>query len=305
MIGVEEVDADFRDLLAANNGVIVRRLVEIDVVLVRVEEVSAKSFTHSLSKSKKVRFIERNALVRLPPFEARPVAEAPEVGRQGIPDDGFWSSDPLTGLGQWNMRVINAPEGWEIQRGDSSILVAVLDTGIRATHLDLLDNYVPLGFNWVDGTSDTSDDNGHGTHVAGIIAAETNNSYGIAGLAQVGVMAEKVLDADGVGTWADTASGIIHAADAGADIICMSLGGYEYSLTAESAVEYAYSKGCLLIASAGNDGVDTPLYPAAFENVVAVGATYGEPDTLAPYSNYGPWMELTAPGGMDKDLDGW
>lgn len=305
LIGVDEIDEEFLDAIAEKNGVIIRRLDQINVVLVRVEGVSAQSLSRSLSNMDKVMFLEPNALVRLPPFEVGPIIKVPEVRALGPPDDDFWLSDPWTGLGQWNMRVINAPGGWQIQKGDHSVVVAVVDTGIRSTHHDLLNNYVPLGFNWVNNSTDTNDDNGHGTHVAGIIAAETNNSYGIAGLAQVWVMAEKVLDANGVGTLADGASGIIHAADIGADIICMSFGSYDYSLTVKSAVDYAYGKGCLLIAAAGNDGVDIPMYPAALENVVAVGATYGEPDSLAPYSNYGAWMELAAPGGADEDLDGW
>lgn len=305
LIGVEEIDQEFLDAIATNNAVIVRRMDQINVVLVRVEGASAQSLAHTLGGVDTVRFLEPNTFVELPPFEVGPIVETSEIRSLGPPDDTFWSFDPWTGLGQWNIRVINAPEGWQIQKGSHSVIVAVLDTGIRATHHDLLANYVPLGFNWVDNDADTSDDNGHGTHVAGVIAAETNNSYGIAGLAQVWVMAEKVLDANGVGTLADVASGIIHAADAGADIICMSFGSYDYSLTVKSAVDYAYGKGSLPIAAAGNDGIDIPMYPAALENVVAVGATYGEPDMLAPYSNYGAWIELTAPGGADEDLDGW
>jgi serine protease len=84
----------------------------------------------------------------------------------------------------------------------------------------------------------------------------------------------------------------------------MSFGGYSSSETVKAAVDYAYTKGCLLIAAAGNDGTDSRMYPAAYENVISVGATYGEPDSRAPYSNYGDWLELSAPGGYDENRDG-
>lgn len=113
---------------------------------------------------------------------------------------------------------------WNRTIGNSSLLVAVVDTGVDYNHPDLSSNYAPLGYDWVNNDSDPSDDNGHGTHCAGIIAAVLNNSVGIAGIAQVRIMAEKVLNSWGYGYWDWVAQGIIHAVDQGAKIISLSLG---------------------------------------------------------------------------------
>jgi hypothetical protein len=142
---------------------------------------------------------------------------------------------------------------------------------------------------------DPLDDNGHGTHCAGIIAAAINNSIGIAGLAQVRIMAEKVLDSGGYGYADWVANGIIHAADSGAKIISMSLGGYGYSELLHEAVKYAYDHGVLIIAAAGNDNTNMKLYPAGYDEVIAVAAT-DQYDKKAWFSNWGDWIELAAPG---------
>jgi subtilisin family serine protease len=179
--------------------------------------------------------------------------------------------------------------------GDLSVLVAVVDTGIYYMHPDLSAHYVPLGYDWVNMDSDPEDDHGHGTHCAGIIAAVSNNGEGIAGLAQVRVMAEKVLDSGGSGYWDWVANGIINATDCGADIISMSLGGYGYSQLVHDAVKYAYDSGVLLIAAAANDNTNMKSYPAAYDEVVAVAAT-DQNDAKASFSNWGDWIELAAPG---------
>jgi hypothetical protein len=142
---------------------------------------------------------------------------------------------------------------------------------------------------------DPLDDFGHGTHCAGIIAAVSNNNLGIAGLAQVRVMAEKVLDSSGGGYWDWIANGIINATDCGADIISMSLGGYGESELLHEAVRYAYDAGVLVIAAAGNDNTNMKLYPAGYDEVIAVAAT-DQNDNKASFSNWGDWIELAAPG---------
>jgi len=211
-----------------------------------------------------------------------------KVQAQLVPNDPYWSL-------QWGPQKIGADWAWNTTVGDPSVLVAVVDTGIDYTHPDLAANYVLLGYDWVNMDPDPLDDFGHGTHCAGIIAAVSNNNLGIAGLAQVRVMAEKVLDSGGGGYWDWVANGIINATDCGADIISMSLGGYGESELLHDAVKYAYDHGVLLVAAAGNDNTNTKFYPAAYDEVIAVAAT-DQSDGKAYFSNWGNWIELAAPG---------
>jgi len=207
---------------------------------------------------------------------------------QFLPNDPYW---PL----QWGPQKIEADWAWNYTTGAPSILVAVVDTGIDYTHEDIAENYVPLGYDWVNMDSDPLDDFGHGTHCAGIIAAVINNSVGISGMAQIQLMAEKVLDSDGYGYDDWIANGIIHATEAGADIISLSIGGYGESQILYEAIRYAYENGVLLVAAAGNDNTNIKLYPAGYDEVIAVTAT-DQYDNKAYFSNYGEWVELAAPG---------
>ncbi len=211
-----------------------------------------------------------------------------KVQAQFTPNDPYWKL-------QWGPQKIQADWAWNTTKGSSSVLVAIVDTGIDYTHPDLKADYVPLGYNWVYNDAYPLDDFGHGTHCAGIIAAVLNNNVGIAGTAQVHIMAEKVLDSEGSGYWDWVAEGIVHATDQCANIISMSLGGYGDSELVHTAVKYANDAGVLLIAAAGNDNTDMKSYPAAYEEVVAVAAT-DQFDDKASFSNYGDWIELAAPG---------
>lgn len=205
-----------------------------------------------------------------------------------VPNDRYWSF-------QWGFKKIRADFAWNVTRGNSSILIAIVDTGVDWDHPDLAANYVPLGYDWVNNDHDPMDDNGHGTHVAGIVAAVINNSIGVAGLSQVRIMAEKGLNASGYGFADDLANAINHAVDSGAKIIVMSWGDYESSILLYNAIKYAYRAGALLVAAAGNDATSDKMYPAAYDEVVAVSATDSS-DDLASFSNYGDWIELSAPG---------
>jgi thermitase len=245
---------------------------DVDTFVVDVSEAEAASFAAEALQSGLARYVEPDYR-----YEA-----------QFVPDDPLW-------LGQWGPQKIEADWAWNTTVGTSSLLVAVIDTGVDYNHPDLAANCVPLGYDWVNNDTDPIDDNGHGTHCAGIIAAVLNNHEGIAGLAQVKIMAEKGLDAGGSGYTSDLANAIVHATDQGAKIISMSWGGYGRSQTLHEAVQYAYSKGMLLVAAAGNDGITQELYPAAFDEVIAVAAT-DEDDSPAYFSNHGNWIELAAPG---------
>lgn len=196
---------------------------------------------------------------------------------------------------QYGLKKIEADKAWDTQRGSSTVLVAVVDTGIDWNHPDLRANYVSLGYDWVNNDNNPMDDNGHGTHVAGIIGATINNSIGVAGLAQVRIMAEKALNSTGDGLEDQLASAIYHAVDQGAKIINMSWGDYINSTLIFNAVKYAYDAGVLLTAAAGNDAVATKMFPAAYYQVVAVTATDSN-DNPASLTNFGSWVELAAPG---------
>lgn len=211
-----------------------------------------------------------------------------KVNASYTPNDPYWPD-------QWGPKKVEANVAWDKTIGSSDILVAIIDTGIDYTHLELAANYVPLGYDWVNNDTDPMDDYGHGTHCAGIVAAKLNNGVGIAGLAQVRIMAEKVLGSDGWGYDSWVAEGIIHATDNGAKIISMSLGGDEWSDLMHDAVKYASDHGVLVIAAAGNSATTSPHYPAAYEEVIAVSATDSN-DNLAWFSTYGEWIDLSAPG---------
>lgn len=187
-----------------------------------------------------------------------------------------------------------------------SAVIAVLDTGVDSGHPDLNGKLVP-GYDYFDGDPDPADDYGHGTHVIGIAAAQTNNAEGTAGVAWLGsvmVMPVKVCG------WVDTlfgtiygcpsdaiVSGVYHAVANGADVINLSLGGSSRSRAEQNAIRDAWNAGLVIAAAAGNDGSDSKVsYPAAFKEAMAVGATDWN-DARAPYSNGGNDLDVTAPGG--------
>ncbi|PTX58869.1 thermitase [Melghirimyces profundicolus] len=196
---------------------------------------------------------------------------------------------------QWGLKKVDAPSAWDITRGDSGVKVAIVDTGVDHTHPDLSGKVIE-GKDYVENDGDPMDENGHGTHVAGTVAAFTGNGTGIAGMApEVSLYAVRVLNEEGTGSLDDVASGIVEAADAGAEVINLSLGATKGSQTLQDAVEYAHSMGALVVAAAGNEGVSTPSYPAFYGETLSVAATDSE-DRKADFTNYGKWVEVAAPG---------
>ena len=203
---------------------------------------------------------------------------------------------------------IDAEGAWGRTTGDASVVVAVVDTGVDLDHPDLINKLVS-GYDFVNNDAVPDDDAGHGTHVAGIAAAETNNGIGVAGVSwNASIMPVKVLNYAGSGTFSAISNGIIYAADAGADIINMSLGGLAASLdgTLRDAVVYAHNTGVALIAAAGNDATPVSYYswyygcmvycvPAAYPECITVAAT-DHNDVLASFSNYGSEVDIAAPG---------
>ena len=198
---------------------------------------------------------------------------------------------------------IDAPEAWAVSTG-TEVKVAVIDTGIDYTHPDLAARYAG-GYDFATPDSDPMDDHGHGTHVSGTIAAQMNNltgdpadEEGVVGIApNARILAYKVCLADGTCNDFAVAQAIAQAVSDGAKVINMSLGGPDYSQAFYDAVQDAWAAGLVIVAGAGNNGTTDLFYPAAFENVVAVGAS-DEDDLRASFSNYGNWVDIAAPGNV-------
>lgn len=204
-------------------------------------------------------------------------------------------NDPSRGS-QYAWDKISAYDGWNLTRGSSNVVIAVVDTGVQLDHPDLATKLVP-GYDVIDGDDDPSDGHGHGTHVAGTAAAITNNAIGGAGTCpECRVMPVRVLDDNGSGTSLTVAEGIIFAANNGAQVINLSVGGGGDS-TLEDAVNYAWNSGSLLACAAGNSNTSdtTAAFPGAYANCLAVASTT-EIDTRSSFSNYGLWVDIAAPG---------
>jgi subtilisin family serine protease len=219
-------------------------------------------------------------------------------------------NDPLFGL-QTYLNVIDAPQAWNIQKGDSNVVIAVLDTGVENTHEDIAGKLL-AGCNVLGNSTETScgsdvdDNNGHGTGVAGTAAANTNNSRGVAGICwNCSILPVKVLDDSGSGTVMDAAEGIMFARNyalsnpAKRVVINMSLGrdcqSSGVTQTEQDAINAAWSAGVLVVASAGNSGNSDLQCPAAADHVIAVSATTNS-DTKASFSSFGSFVDLAAPG---------
>ncbi len=199
---------------------------------------------------------------------------------------------------QWNFRSINIEKAWQDSKGEG-VTVAVIDTGVSRVP-DLQQTEFVEGYDFVNDRTNASDDNGHGTHVAGTIAQSTNNNYGVAGVAySAKIMPLKVLSASGAGDIADIAEAIRFAADHDADIINMSLGGGGENKVMKDAIDYAHNKGVVIIAAAGNSNQNAASYPARYPNVISVSALDAT-GLKAPYSNYGAGVDISAPGGSNE-----
>lgn len=214
---------------------------------------------------------------------------------------------------QWHLDQIGMPRAWDYPAG-APVIVAVIDTGIayeeyrnRFRVEDLGDSQFVKPWNFIDGTEHANDDHGHGTHVAGTIAQLTNNGVGVAGVAPaVRLMPLKVLNASGYGTLSDIAAAIRYAADNGAQVINMSLGGPFPSRILHKAVQYAHDKGVVVVCAAGNSGRGRMGYPAAYEEAISVSAVRYD-GQLTWYSSYGKGLTIAAPGGdmrVDQNGDG-
>lgn len=268
-------------------GEVLSELPEIGMQLVELGDVKAgkdKGGQKALLEDKKE--IEQDADV-----------ESVELNYLLKPD---WApNDPMFRNYRYNQRntlpVVRASRGWDIRRG-SNALIAVIDSGADRSHVELSGSKIAAGRNFLNGTTNIRDDMGHGTNVASIASANTNNGYGIAGAAPASrLLIAKVVRPNSGADYATVAKALIWSANRGADAVNMSLSGPKGSKALENAVNYAWNKGALPVAASGNTGNNTPQYPAAYSRVVSVGAVSGGRGR-AGFSSYGPSLDLMAPG---------
>ncbi len=264
--------------------------------------VSAEEALESLSQHADVASVEPSYVRSMPqPFQSF------SFGATQANDDYSYE--------QYALDIMRLHDAWNVQPGSTEVVVAIIDSGIQLDHPDLINQvwrnpteelngidddgngYVDdaFGYNFVGNNNNPGDDNGHGTHVAGIVAATRNNSLGITGAANVRVMACKVLSADGYGEDAGIIAAIHYAIDNGADVINMSLGGGMYNTAFDEACTRAYNNGILVVAATGNEYATQIGFPSSLNSVVAVGATDSN-DQLGDFSNTGEGIEIVAPG---------
>ena len=269
-----EIDNNLLERTLRLHAAVVRKhSTGIAVSVLEVPEESSEAIMESLLRTGLFDYVERDQY-------AHTASEIPN-------DPGFVS--------EWHLAKIQTPQAWNLTTGSPSVMVAVIDTGVYGTHPDLISNLSP-GWNFVKSNSDTSDLLGHGTAVAGVIAAAGNNGIGVAGMSwHSRIMPLLVVDENDLAAYSDIAEAIQYAADRGVRVINISIGGAVPSPTLQSAVDYAWNKGALIFASAMNNSAPDPYYPAACNHVMAVSATDSN-DRLASFSSYGNWIAISAPG---------
>jgi len=261
-----------------------------------------------LARRPEVEIAEPDFQLMLSPDEDARQARAPAVepSHEGFPNDPQYKF-------QWHLKQIGMPQAWKLADGNG-VIVAVLDTGVAYEDYKNFHQLPDLkGITFVDpydfvtNTKHANDDHGHGSHVTGTIAQVTNNGIGVAGVARnVRIMPLKVLSGSGSGSVGGIADAIRYAADHGAKVINMSLGGAFPSSILKKAVAYAHGKGVTVVCAAGNDGRGRVGYPAAYPGAIAVSATQFDEATTF-YSNWGKDIDIAAPGGntrVDQNGDG-
>jgi subtilisin family serine protease len=264
------VDAKFRGYGALNH----RALAHLNVHIITMADERVEAALEALRNDPDIEYAERDGLARAAYVtNTTPIVSGPE----------------------WHLAKIQAPQAWTVCAGRANTIVAVLDSGVNAAHPDLAGRVLP-GYNFVANTTDTTDDFGHGTAVAGVVVAAGNNSLGVAGVSYgCMLLPVKVVDATGFAAYSAIAEGIHYAVDHGARVINISIAGNAASTTLQNALNYAWSNNVVVVAAAGNNANDLPQYPAACDHAVAVSATETN-DTLAAFSSYGGFVALAAPG---------
>jgi len=299
---VESTDAGLNVVLANGGATMAEFLTlgeDADYVVISVDEDSVDRVTRELQAIPGVKSVQPNYIYNvIAAFENE------------IPNDELYQF-------QWAQFPIFLNPAWELALGNSEIVIAIPDTGVEIDHPDLANNIWvnPLeiagdgidndlngyvddvnGYDFVDGDNNPSDLHGHGTHVAGTVAAVANNGIGVAGVCRrCSIMPLRFLDRNGAGTTADAVKALRYAIDMEVDIISNSWGGSSSDPAIEALIIEARGAGIVVIAAAGNNGNEVPVYPAAYPEVIAVGAT-GYDNLLASFSNYGDYVDIYAPG---------
>ncbi len=272
LVGLARTTSVERFEASAHYPVVDIGLDALGIYAVRVPEAQADEIMGSLSSRPEVRYAEPNYTV---------------TAQDTIPNDPAFAF-------QYALVNIRAPQAWDITTGSSAVTIAIIDSGVDLSHPELAPKLLP-GYDFVNGDAIPQDDNGHGTHVAGVAAAASNNGLGMAGVSWgARILPVKVLNALNSGTYANVAAGIVWAANQGAQVINLSLGGPSSSQTLEEAIEYAASRGVALTAAAGNTG-GAVLYPARYPSVIAVANTNALNQRVST-SAFGPEIDLAAPG---------
>jgi len=296
-----EVLIKFRPSLSENEAVSlieayqsrkIKKIPKLNVYQVQISEhFSVEEMVYAFDRNPDVIYAEPNYIARIAATPNDTLFEEQYALHNTGQDIGVPGSPSGTARAD-----IKAPEAWEETKGTGSTVIAILDTGIDLLHPDLQSKVVSGGRDFVNNDFDATDDNWHGTHVAGIAAADTNNSEGMAGVAwNCKLLPVKVLDDEGYGLYSWIADGIRWAADEGADVISMSFGGPSEGAILREALNYAKAAGVVLVASAGNED-DSVYYPAAYdEYCIAVAATDYN-DERPWWSNPGPEVDVAAPG---------
>lgn len=285
-------EAKVNALMAIYGTRLLKKIPRIDVHEIEVpRSLSVNEMVALLIENPDVEFAEPNGVVRicatpndtLFKYQYALYNSGQEIGIPGSPR-GKQRAD------------IHASEAWEETRGAKDVVIAVIDSGVDLLHPDIKDKLKSSGRDIVNNDFDATDDLGHGTHVAGIAAAATDNNEGIAGVAwNCQVLPVKVIDKEGSGLYSWLAEAIIWAADNQAAVINMSIGGDEPSNTLKEALRYAYQKGVVIIAATGNDSGPV-LYPAAYDDYCLAVAATDYNDTRPEWSNYGSEVDVAAPG---------
>lgn len=283
-------DSDRTATIAAMQGELVEWLPQIQVAKVRL-------LANSETEQKLLGGNAAEVAQRRLQTTGRSMAAADYIENDVVVEGAYLPSDPDVGNSSrtYALTVTHTLEGWDYTRGNSGIIVAVLDSGINFNHPEFSGRVLP-GYDFINNDADPTDDHGHGSHTAGIIGAGIDNGVGMAGLCpHCTLLPVKVLNYNNAGTWSSVAQGIIFAADQGARVINLSLGASVSSKTLEAAVSYAIERDVLIVAAAGNMGADRKFYPAALDGVLAVSATDAT-DQRWVLSNMGDYIDLAAPG---------
>ncbi|WP_049969970.1 S8 family serine peptidase [Haladaptatus cibarius] len=281
LVGISAGEGDIEQKVAQytmGNAEIVHKNDNLRYVAVKVpgNETARENFINAIENRPGIKYAEKNETL-----ETQLTPNDPQFGDQYAPQQ------------------VGSDQAWDTTLGSSNVTIAVVDTGAQYDHPDLADNYkANPGYDFADGDSDPYPDDAaneqHGTHVSGCASAVIDNGTGVAGQSNSSLINGRALDESGSGSTSDIADAVEWAADQGADIINMSLGGGGYNSTMKNAVSYANNQGSLIICAAGNNGSSSVSYPAAYSECMAISAVDSN-ENLASFSQYGD-VDLAAPG---------